>query len=100
MNKAPKASRASKVLIFGLLCNFIDIFDKDKIKERAFVKGYNLSQTFKPYRSWDEAIEPLIVRQFGFVVSVSNEFIKGLISDNDDKIEYIEPKDFQIKDKQ
>lgn len=68
------------ILSVGWGC--LNLFNKDKVKLSAYVKGRNLSQRFKNYKSWDTIVEPLIIRQFSFLFGVSNAFIKGLISDN------------------
>ncbi len=65
-----------------LAWSYIDNFDTDKYKKKAFDKGLALSQKFKKYDAWDKYMEPLIVRQFAFLFGVSNSFIKGLLSDN------------------
>ena len=68
------------ILTAGWGC--LNLFNKDKVKASAYIKGRNLSQRFKNYKSWDTIVEPLIIRQFSFLFGVSNSFIKGLISDN------------------
>jgi len=71
-----------KWISIGFICIIIHISDRDHFKYIAYKKGYSLSQKFKRYESWDEIVEPFIIRQFAFVFGVSNSFIKGLISDN------------------
>jgi len=63
-----------------LIC--MNQMDREKWKEKAFSKGYNLSQNFKNYQSWDDIVEPFLIRQFAFFFGVCNSFIKGLVSDN------------------
>lgn len=74
--------KASPYIALGIAWRQIDNFDTDIYKKKAFNKGLQLSQKFKKYPSWDKYAEPLIVRQFGFIFSIGNSFIKGLISDN------------------
>ncbi len=71
-------------IAFSIFWGLIDSKDANKIKQKAFDKGLNLSQKFKKYKAWDKYAEPLIVRQFAFLFGVGNSFIKGLISDNGD----------------
>lgn len=61
----------------------ISNLDKTNTKKIAYDKGYNLSQKFKKYPSWDKYMEPFIINQFSFIFGVTNSFIKGLISDNE-----------------
>ena len=77
--------KASPYIGLCLGWNYIDNFDTDYYKKKAFNKGLQLSEKFKKYPSWDKYAEPLIVRQFGFIFSIGNSFIKGLISDNKDQ---------------
>ena len=94
-----------RVVIFLFTWGFLNIFDRERIKDRAFLKGYNLSQRFKTYKGWDEIVEPMLIRQFAFLFGVSNSFIKGLISDNepdknlDDSLEQLK-ESIDIKSKQ
>ena len=60
----------------------LNISDKEKLKQTAYAKGFNLSQKFKNYRGWDEVVEPIIIRQLATLFGISNSFIKGLVSDN------------------
>lgn len=79
--------RLLKAAPYVALCvgwSYLDNFDTDKYKTKAFNKGLELSQKFKKYSAWDNYAEPLIVRQFGFLFGVGNSFIKGLLSDNKD----------------
>lgn len=69
-------------VIFGIAWSLLNIFDKDKVKKKAYNKGYEISQRFKKYKGWDEIIEPMIITQFSFLFGISNSFIKGMISDN------------------
>ena len=71
-----------RILAFSLTWTLLNIFDKERIKDIAYYKGYRLSQRFKIYKGWDEILEPMIIRQFAFLFGVANSFIKGLISDN------------------
>lgn len=74
----------AKILSLGtLVC--INNLDKEEWKEKSFYSGYNLSQKFKNYKSWDSFVEPFLIRQFAFFFGVTNSFIKGLISDNKDQ---------------
>lgn len=79
--------------------NVLYLLDKEKSKEISFKKGYELSQKFKQFTVWDNYVEPLIINQFSFIFSVSNSFIKGMISDNknkkdlEDKLENVCSKD-------
>jgi hypothetical protein len=77
-----KLLKAFPYLAFCVGWSYIDNFDTEKTKAKAFNKGLSLSQKFKSYSAWDNYVEPLIVRQFSFIFGVSNSFIKGLISDN------------------
>ena len=74
--------RILRWLIFGFSWGVLNAFDKNKVKKIAYNKGYNLSQRFKKYKTWDNIVEPIIIKQFAFLFGVSNAFIKGLISDN------------------
>ena len=85
--------RITKWIFLGFSWGLLNIFDRENVKKIAYSKGYNLSQTFKKFKGWDEIVEPAIILQFAFLFGVSNAFIKGLISDNkpdkniDDSIE-------------
>ena len=74
----------AKIISLGtLVC--MNNLDKDYWKEKSFESGYNLSQNFKNYKSWDNFVEPFLIRQFAFFFGVTNSFVKGLISDNKDQ---------------
>lgn len=98
MNINRRFLKASPYVALCLGWNYIDNFDTDAYKKKAFNKGLELSQKFKKYPSWDKYAEPLIVRQFGFIFSIGNSFIKGLISDNKEGSEAIEETIKDIKD--
>lgn len=64
---------------------YIGACDRQTLKNNMYVKGRNLSQTFKPIPYWDRYAEPIIINQFSNIFAAGNSFIKGLISDNEDK---------------
>ena len=61
--------------------------DKIRLRQEAFNKGLGLSQKYKKYKSWDKFVEPFIIKQFGFFFGLGHSFVKGMISDNDKKID-------------
>ena len=71
-----------RLIAFLAFWKFIEGLDKDYYKEVSFQKGLQLSQNFKDEPVWDQMVEPFIIRQVSFLTSVSNSFIKGLVSDN------------------
>lgn len=77
--------RLGRYSIAGLIWYNLSGLDKDKVRANSFNCGFNLSQRFKKYSSWDEYIEPLIIRQFGIIFISGHSFINGLISDNTNK---------------
>jgi hypothetical protein len=50
------------------------------------MNGLLLSQKFKPFKCWDAFVEPFIIHQFGVFFIAGHSFIKGLVSDNNDKV--------------
>ena len=57
------------------------------MRKTMYNKGRNISQKYKPYAFWDNLVEPFIIRQFGFVFGMGHSFVKGMISDNDIRID-------------
>jgi hypothetical protein len=68
------------VLTFGWYQ--INRFDTEKWKQLSYLKGEQISLKYSRYQAWNSIAEPFIVRQFAFLFSVGNEFIRGLVSDN------------------
>jgi len=52
-----------------------------------FNSGKSLSQKYKNYIFWDTLVEPFVIKQFGLFFGIGHSFIKGMISDNDIKID-------------
>lgn len=75
-----KDNKIKIITMTGFIC--MNQLDREKWKEKAFIEGYELSQNFKNYESWDKYVEPFLIRQFAFFFGVTNSFVKGLISDN------------------
>jgi hypothetical protein len=63
----------------------VGTYDRNYIRTKMFDKGYNLSQKFKKYPAWDNYAEPMIIKQFSILFTGGNAFIKGMLSDNEDK---------------
>ena len=59
--------------------------DKNNIRKEMFNRGLKTSQYFKPCTGWDNYVEPLIIKQFSILFTAGNSFIKGMLSDNDNK---------------
>ncbi len=59
--------------------------DKKDMRKNMFDRGLNLSQKYKNYKAWDNFVEPFIITQFGLFFGAGHSFIKGMISDNDNK---------------
>ena len=64
---------------------YIGSYDRQTLKSNMYIKGRNLSQTFKPIPYWDRYAEPIIINQFSNIFAAGNSFIKGLVSDNEDR---------------
>ena len=73
-----------KWICITLGIGFLNVIGESSAKRFAFKKGYSLSQYFQKYPGWNKIVEPLIIRQFGIIFGVSNSFIQGMLSDNDD----------------
>ena len=71
-----------RIIAIGLLWKTVDSLDKDTVKKIAFQKGFEISQKYKDYEVWENGIEPFLISQLHFITTVSNSFIKGLLSDN------------------
>lgn len=63
----------------------LSFLDKDNVKRKSFISGFNLSQKFKPYPVWDKYIEPLFIKQFSIIFISGHSFLSGLVSDNKNK---------------
>lgn len=63
----------------------LSFIDQNNVKKNSFDIGFNLSQKFKPYPIWDKYIEPLFIKQFSIIFISGHSFLKGLISDNENK---------------
>lgn len=61
--------------------------DNKSARATSYANGKALSQKFKSYTIWDKCAEPLIIKQFGLVFGIGHSFVKGMISDNDIKID-------------
>src|SRR5271169_3540757 len=72
-------------IIIPLLWYYIGTHDKNVTRTIMFNKGLIMSQKFKKYPAWDNFVEPFMIRQFSILFSAGNAFIKGMVSDNDDK---------------
>ncbi len=80
----------SRIVPFGLLTYGwyrINSFDQEKWRQLSFSKGQEISVKYNHYRAWNEFAEPFIVRQFAFLFSVGNEFVRGLVSDNREQMD-------------
>ena len=64
---------------------YIGTFDRENIRSSMYNSGYNLSQRFKQYPTWDKYAEPIMVKQFSILFTGGNAFIKGMLSDNENK---------------
>jgi hypothetical protein len=67
---------------------YIDSLESDATKKIAYDKGREFSQSMKSKSAvlklgWDDYVEPLIVKQFAVVFGVTNAFILGMLSDNE-----------------
>lgn len=58
-----------------------------EIRNKMYENGKNISQKCKPYTFWDNFVEPLVIKQFGFFFGMGHSFIKGMISDNEYKLD-------------
>lgn len=56
--------------------------NKSAARDMAFQQGLSFSSKFRNVPGWDTIVEPCIIKQFGFLFSVGNSFMKGMISDN------------------
>lgn len=61
--------------------------NKDNVRTVMYQKGQRLSLKYKRYTFWDNLVEPFIISQFGLFFGIGHSFIKGMISDNDIKID-------------
>lgn len=61
--------------------------DNKAARATSYANGKALSQKFKSYTLWDKCAEPFIIKQFGLVFGIGHSFVKGMISDNDVKID-------------
>lgn len=64
----------------------IGTHDKKYTRIVMYNKGLALSQKFKRYPVWDAYVEIFAIRQFTILFTAGNAFIKGMVADNDDKI--------------
>lgn len=64
---------------------YLGTLDKKNVRTISFSGGLVLSQKYKKYPAWDNYVEPLLIRQFSILDCAAHSFIKGMISDNDDK---------------
>ena len=80
--------RAKLIPIGALVYGWYQInsFDAEKWKRLSYIKGQEISIRYSHYKAWNTLAEPFIVRQFAFLFSVGNEFIRGLVSDNRDQM--------------
>lgn len=62
--------------------------DKKSTRAKVYESGRSLSQKYKKYTFWDNLLEPFIIKQFGLFFGIGHSFIKGMISDNDIKIDH------------
>lgn len=82
---AKKCIRYSPYIITPMLWYKVGTYDRTYIRNKMYNKGYNLSQNFKDYPCWDNYMEPLLIKQFSILFTGGNSFIKGMLSDNEDK---------------
>lgn len=64
---------------------YLGTLDKKNVRTLSYGSGLLLSQKYKKYPAWDNYVEPMIIRQVSILDCVTHSFIKGMISDNDDK---------------
>jgi hypothetical protein len=64
---------------------YLGTMDKKYVREISFTSGLLVSQKYKKYPAWDNYIEPILIKQFSILDCAAHSFIKGMISDNDDK---------------
>ena len=72
-----------KWLCISLGIGILNVIGESPAKRFAFRKGYRLSQHFQKYPGWNSVVEPLLIRQFAIIFGVSNSFIQGMLSDNE-----------------
>lgn len=65
---------------------YLGTLDKKHVRAISYNAGLLLSQKYKKYPTWDAYAEPMIIKQVSILDCVTHSFIKGMISDNDDKI--------------
>jgi len=82
-----KITKFGPYVIAPMAWYYVGTHDKEIVKRNMFNRGLNLSQKFKRYPIWDIIIEPLVVRRASIVFIAGNSFIKGMVSDNDNKEE-------------
>ena len=82
---AKKYGKYTTYVATPLLWYYVGTYDRNYIRGKMYDKGYNLSQSFKQYPIWDNYAEPIILKQFSILFTGGNAFIKGMLSDNDDK---------------
>jgi len=85
LNKLRKPSTMVKILGIPLLWYNIGLTDRDTIKKDFYQKGYQTSQLFKNVPVWDKYAEPFFGKQLSILFSSGNAFMRGMMSDNDDK---------------
>jgi hypothetical protein len=85
-NNVKKGLRYVPYIATPVLWYQVGTYNRNDIRDKMYNKGYNLSQQFKEYPAWDNYAEPLIIKQFSIMFTGGNAFIKGMLSDNDNKV--------------
>ncbi|QKF94669.1 hypothetical protein QKU48_gp1211 [Fadolivirus algeromassiliense] len=70
---------------FPLIWYQVGTFERDYVRKSMYDRGLSLSQRMKKYPVWDRYAEPIMVHQFSILFTGGNAFIKGMLSDNENK---------------
>jgi len=73
------------LITMPLVWYYLGTMDKKYVRDISFTSGLLFSQKYKKYPAWDNYVEPMLIRQFSILDCAAHSFIKGMISDNENK---------------